>query len=152
MFLNRATHLRHRSATLPVAMDPTGRKCPRCREPIQPVHHPTAIPSFCRGCDGFFVPGPDVDTYFGPGAAELVKRSEATFERPQRSSCPSGCEGDMQHRRVGNAAFECCPHCDGLWFERGMVDILKSTAQKRVAEAHQSALLAQGFSPTFPSA
>jgi Transcription factor zinc-finger len=144
MFQNRSTHLRSRTGALSVTGESDRRlRCPRCHDPILAIKHPNANPSFCRGCDGLFVLGVDVEAYLGHHAAAAVKRPRASFAQwtdraPLR--CPTGCDGAMQHRQVGNATFELCPLCEGLWFERGMVAALQASAE-RAAESQLSSWL-----------
>ena len=78
-------------------------------------------------------PSRNEDEYFVRLDAELIKERRARLdaERAQQErrshfmKCPK-CGADLVETDLQNVKIDRCPECEGLWFDRGELDLLAS--------------------------
>ena len=72
------------------------------------------------------------DEYFARENAELVKqmRDRLDAERKQQErrnhfmKCPK-CGADLAEKEFGHVKVDVCPECDGVWLDKGEMDLLR---------------------------
>ena len=110
------------------------QNCPRCREHrLEEVPDTAGSPvKVCGGCGGLWVPGGALGRI---GRTEMVYSSLADDGKPGADTtaaglCPEG--HGMMARATADLSppvpLDRCPHCCGIWFDRGEWQRLASTS------------------------
>jgi ribosomal protein L37AE/L43A len=80
------------------------------------------------------------DEYFARENAELVKKmrerldAERIAQERQKHymKCPK-CGADLAERAFGQVKVDVCPECDGIWLDKGEMDVLRQLDTSRGA-------------------
>jgi uncharacterized C2H2 Zn-finger protein len=80
------------------------------------------------------------DEYFARENAELIKqmraRLDAQREEQERRNhfmkCPK-CGADLEEKDFEHVKVDVCPDCDGLWLEKGEIELLRHISKSRGA-------------------
>ena len=78
------------------------------------------------------------DEYFARENAELVKQMRARLDaerlaqerRNHFMKCPK-CGADLTEREFANVKVDVCPECDGVWLDKGEMDLLRQIDSSR---------------------
>ena len=122
-------------AALAAAQPHPERKCPVCPRPLAPVTCGWVVIDKCGRCGGEF---------YDVGELERVERltddeakwlrETAGLPRPPGQGGPRKCPGCAHAMEAITEAYEVtidvCPHCRGVWCDKGEADLLRAKARE----------------------